>query len=210
MPLVQPLSTAGAVTRGPSALPQTEQDVQETKAYGAGLQNLGNTCYMNATLQCLYRVPELVSALGGLSDGQPAASGPSRISLASKALFRQMQSSNGAPINPLAFLMALRDAFPQFAEPGPGGAPMQQDAEECWSGLLNLLKQRLGADGEGGGVVKELFEIEMASELKCEETGEVWNGRSSQLLLKVRGVAGEVWNGRAVAVQHRPTGQITS
>ena len=50
----------------------------------------------------------------------------------------------------------MRSRFPQFAQAGPGGVPAQQDAEECWSQLLFVLRECLreggGAGGGGGGV----------------------------------------------------------
>ena len=37
----------------------------------AGLENAGNTCYMNSSIQCLYRVPEVREALK-VYDAQPS------------------------------------------------------------------------------------------------------------------------------------------
>ena len=40
-----------------------ESELQSAMEMPAGLQNLGNTCYMNATVQCLKTVPEFKNAL---------------------------------------------------------------------------------------------------------------------------------------------------
>lgn len=139
-----PLAAVHAPANAPTFvedLPEEEQDAAGTKAYGAGLANLGNTCYMNSTVQCLYSVPALHDALARFAPAG-VADAAGRLAAATKELFADLKAG-GAPFPPLKFLLALRARFPQFAQQDPKGGYMQQDAEECYSQVMYTLKEQL-------------------------------------------------------------------
>lgn len=65
------MGTADALPSAPSEKPVFMEDMNEDELATAlelpsGLTNLGNTCYLNATVQCLRTVPELRNALSKL------------------------------------------------------------------------------------------------------------------------------------------------
>lgn len=109
------------------------------------MTNLGNTCYMNATVQCLRVVPELRDAIKGFKDDISVSAAASATPLvnAMKTVFAQMDGA--ATVNPVILLHCLHLAFPQFAQVGENGVFRQQDANECWGELLRMLQQKLPA-----------------------------------------------------------------
>jgi len=134
----------------------TEAEIaQSAGAVPSGLQNLGNTCYLNSTLQTLRAIPELQTELlaykqssgGGnldLSQFGLSGLGASGDLVASlRDLYKQMGSTQeGFP--PLMFLNAFRTAYPQFAEQSRDGRGYsQQDAEEAYSQIISSLRQKL-------------------------------------------------------------------
>lgn len=173
----------------------TEQQLASALEVPAGLTNLGNTCYMNATIQCLRSVPELKEALkkysGGLTSGGAIVASDS-ITAGLRDLITSMDKS-GQAIPPIVFLQVLHMAYPQFAEKSEHGGFQQQDANECWTEIVRCLQQKLpgltdgtdstnqNASAAGSkGFMDQYFGGDFDVVMKCEESEDESESRSTE------------------------------
>ncbi|KAJ8328683.1 deubiquitinating enzyme [Batrachochytrium dendrobatidis] len=172
------MGTAGELPKAPEKTTVFVEDMSDTQLaqalkVPAGLINLGNTCYMNATIQCLRAVPELLEAMEHIE--RPANQDAyCDLSVSMRSLLKELNDS-GESILPMVFLQVLRSVFPQFGESNNQGF-LQQDAEECWGQIIQALNEKIpgisvtGQVEKGKRFVEQYMTTETISTTHCTES----------------------------------------
>jgi len=131
---------------------------------------LGNTCYLNACIQCVKSVNELREYLKTYALNHSDTN-----SVAAKLgyLMTKLDSNSDAVI-PQQFVQYFRGAFPRFASRNEQGIWEQQDADEAYTEILSALRQdntlSIDDNEEKVNVINNLFEGQFETKTICTES----------------------------------------
>lgn len=166
--LSKPIMVLGTPDKNMPSKPVSKQvfleDLNQNQLFSvshdpSGLVNLGNTCYLNSTLQALYQVEDINDKLLKFKANGSSASPNESLTLSLKNTFSQMDKKQ-EKVNPTLLLALFRNVFPQFAERGDHGFYKQQDAEEAFSQILTILNETLK--------IGDYFRLSFKTEQKCK------------------------------------------
>jgi ubiquitin carboxyl-terminal hydrolase 14 len=132
------IGTADEVAAAPAASTVFAEDNvdgghDENVIMSNGLKNIGNTCYLNSCVQVLRTVPEL---RGDLGDG---AKNP--VAKSYSSLVTELDATKKA-VAPMLFFASFITSYPTFGQTADNGAPMQHDAQEAMSSVLQSIGER--------------------------------------------------------------------
>ncbi|EME32638.1 ubiquitin carboxyl-terminal hydrolase 14 [Galdieria sulphuraria] len=183
------IGSADEVPKAPTSVqfiedvaPHGEDSLQLWDGLPCGMVNVGNTCYMNATVQCLSTADYLLHSIREYCKQHPSPRTASEKLVS--ALFQVFVSLHTTPcigpVVPMELLQQLRNVNPQFQERNNHGVYCQQDAEECWSTLLAQCHQVLVSPSLlsmssfplGDSVIDFLFGVELETIDTCLESSD--------------------------------------
>ena len=165
-------------------------EAEKQKAFAElppGLHNLGNTCYLNACIQCVKSVNELREYLKTYASNNMDTN-----SVAAKLgqLMIKLDSNSDAVV-PQQFVQYFRGAFPRFASRNEHGIWEQQDADEAYTEILSALRQDNALsvtqnDDEKVNVVNSLFEGQFETKTVCTESEEEPESNVTEKFVKLQ------------------------
>ncbi|XP_027348084.1 ubiquitin carboxyl-terminal hydrolase 21-like [Abrus precatorius] len=146
----------------PSIAETTDATSSPSSKLGAGIRNLGNTCFLASILQCFTHTVPLVHALRS-STHESCGSGAFCVACALRELVDASLASSGGSVSPRKFVRNLNNISDSFK------GSEQQDAHEFMQGVLDKLR-RCFADREDN-IVENIFGGRLISNLRCCNCG---------------------------------------